>query len=159
MTNAVIATIPIGQVPQAVNYVPNAVPEGDGTLGLEQLGVAGQAAHFIMVPAVGKPGPGPAAPTSVTLFDQGLLQVVQASVTGLEPKSLYVLALSNRADGGGVLEALAGFKTNPAGAAIVNAVGPIRQIVQGEAETPRRFLVIVPGSITALGKPAQVQVQ
>ncbi len=26
------------------------------------------------------------APTSVSLFDQGLLQVLQASVTGLEPK-------------------------------------------------------------------------
>jgi hypothetical protein len=60
----------------------------------------------------------------------------------------YVLALSERADGGGKLEPLQGFMTNPAGSAIVNAVGPIRQIVQGEADTPRRYLVIAAGSAT-----------
>src|SRR5437660_6846590 len=38
-TNAVIATVAIGQAAQAVNYVPNAVPEGDGTQGLQPLGV------------------------------------------------------------------------------------------------------------------------
>ena len=30
----------------------------------------------------------------MTLFDQGLVQVLEASVTGLEPKQPYVLALS-----------------------------------------------------------------
>ncbi|HEX9484143.1 MAG TPA: hypothetical protein VF929_06160 [Gemmatimonadaceae bacterium] len=98
------------------------------------------------------------APTSVSLFDQGLLQVLQASVTGLRPKQAYVLALSAEAKGGGVLEALAGFTTNPAGAAIVNAVGPIRQVVRGEGSTPRRYLVIVSGTPGQLGSPVQVQV-
>ena len=37
------------------------------------------------------------APTSVSLFDQGLIQVLQASVTGLEPKQKYVLALAEQA--------------------------------------------------------------
>ena len=46
LTNKVIATVPIGQAPQAVVYVPNAVPDGAGTEGLQPLGVAGQAAHF-----------------------------------------------------------------------------------------------------------------
>jgi hypothetical protein len=36
------------------------------------------------------------APTSVSLFDQGLLQVLQASATSLEPKQSYVLALRER---------------------------------------------------------------
>ena len=36
-------------------------------------------------------------PTSVSLFDQGLIQMLQASVTGLEPKQPYVLALARRA--------------------------------------------------------------
>jgi hypothetical protein len=31
--------------------------------------------------------------TSVSLFDQGLAQVLQAAVTGLEPKQPYVLSL------------------------------------------------------------------
>ncbi len=42
LTNRVIATVPIGQAAQAVNYVPNAVPEGDGMQGLQPLGVAGE---------------------------------------------------------------------------------------------------------------------
>jgi len=46
LSNMVITTIPIGQAPQAVNYLANAVPEGDGTQGLQPLGVAGQAAHL-----------------------------------------------------------------------------------------------------------------
>jgi len=47
------------------------------------------------------------------MVDQGLLQVLQASVTGLEPQRAYVLALSPRPDGGGSLEPLAVFTTNP----------------------------------------------
>src|SRR5271156_3099032 len=78
------------------------------------------------------------------LFDQGLLQVLQGSVAGLEPRRPYVLELSTRTDGGGPIEALASFMTNPAGAAIVNAVGPIRQVVQSGADAPRRYLVVAP---------------
>jgi YVTN family beta-propeller protein len=156
LTNKVIATIPIGQAPQAVAYVPNAVPDGDGTQNLQPLGVAGQAAHLQMV-AKGKPE-GDKVPTSVTLFDQGLSQVLQASATGLEPKKPFVLALASHADGSGVLEPLASFMTNPAGSAIVNAVGPIRQIVQSDAKAERRYLVIAAAG--ADGQPgAIVQVQ
>jgi YVTN family beta-propeller protein len=160
LTNKVIATIPIGQAAQAVVYVPGAVPEGAGTQGLQALGVAGQATHLTLVPAGNRKATGEKnAPTSISLFDQGLLQVLQASVTGLEPKQPYVLALSQKPDGGGVLEPLAAFTTNPAGSAIVNAVGPIRQLVQGKADAPRRYLVIVPRSATQPGKPVQVQVE
>jgi YVTN family beta-propeller protein len=160
LTNKVIATIPIGQAAQAVVYVPNAVPEGAGTQGLQALGLAGQATHLTLVPAGNRKATDEEkAPTSISLFDQGLLQVLQASVTGLNPKQPYVLALSQRPDGGGVLEPLAAFTTNPAGSAIVNAVGPIRQLVQSEADASSRYLVIVPGSATQLGKPVQVQVE
>ncbi len=159
LTNTVIATVAIGQAAQAVVYVPDAVPEGAGTGGLQPLGVAGQAAHFTMGPVGRKAADGAEAPTSVTLFDQGLVQVLEASVTGLEPMHAYVLALAQRADGSGALEPLASFMTNPAGSAIVNAIGPIRQIVQGGADAPRRYLVIVPGSATQLGKPVQVQAE
>ncbi len=157
LTNQIIATVPIGQGAQAVIYVPNAVPDGAATEGLTQIGLAGQAAHFTMM-AAGSKGPSTGKPpTSVTLFDQGLVQVLEAAVTGLEPKRPYVLALSSRADGGGALEALASFMTNPAGSAIVNAIGPIRQVVRGEAAAPRRYLVITPGSPDQLGSPVQVQ--
>src|ERR1700758_2765146 len=87
-TNKVVANIPIGQAPQAIAYVPNAAPEGAGTDNLQPLGLAGQTAHLTLASS-GKSG----APTSVSLFDQGLIQVLQASVTALEPKKPYVLAL------------------------------------------------------------------
>lgn len=147
-TNTVIATVPIGQAPQAIAYVPNAVPNGDGMAGLEPLGKAGNAVHLSL---------GETGQTSVTLFDQGLTQVLQASATGLAPKSPYVIALATQSDGGGALQPLASFMTNPAGSAIVNTVGPIRQIVAADAADQRRYLVIVPGTADNPGKPVQVQ--
>jgi YVTN family beta-propeller protein len=160
-TNKVVATIPIGQAPQAINYVPNAVPEGEGAQGLQPLGVAGRATHLVLAPiARGKQAAaGGKAPTSVSLFDQGLAQVVQASATGLDPKKPYVLALATQPDGGGTLQPLSAFTTNPAGSAIVNAVGPIRQIVKGEDRSPRRYLVIVSGTPDKIGAAVQVQVE
>jgi YVTN family beta-propeller protein len=156
-TNTVIANIPIGQAPQAIAYVPNAAPDPDNRQNLQALGVAGQAAHLVLR-ATGGPGERQ-APTSVSLFDQGLIQVVQASATGLEPKQKYVLALADHADGSGSLEPLAAFMTNPAGSAIVNATGPIRQIVSAPAGAERRYLVIAPGDGTKLEQAVQVQAQ
>jgi YVTN family beta-propeller protein len=156
LTNQVIATTPIGQAAQAVNYVPNAVPEGDGTQGLQPLGLAGEAAHVAMqTVASDKKDIDP--PTSVSLFDPGLTQVLQASVTGLKPKQSYVLALSDNPGGQGALEPLSAFATNPAGSAIVNAVGPIRQVVRDQQKAERRYLVIVPGTPEQHGNPVQVQ--
>jgi YVTN family beta-propeller protein len=157
LTNKVIATISIGQAPQAVNYVPNAVPEGEGLQGLQPLGIAGETVHLTLAPPSG--GSGEKAPTSVSLFDQGLLQVLQASVTGLQPKQPYVLALAQQRHGEGAVEPLASFITNPAGSAIVNTVGPIRQIVQNDEKRERRYLVIVAGAANKLGAPVQAQVE
>jgi len=158
LTNRVIATVPIGQAAQAVVYVPGAVPQGAGTQGLQPLGVAGEAAHFRMAPPGGTTAAGVQAPTSVTLFDQGLVDVLEASVTGLQPMQPYVLALSDNADGSGQLQSLEDFTTNQAGAAIVNTDGPILEIVQGGADAARRYLVIASGSSTNPGSAVQVQV-
>jgi YVTN family beta-propeller protein len=151
-TNTVIATIPIGQAAQAVVYVPNAAPNGAVGAGLEPLGLAGRAAHFTLAARGGS-----AASTTISLFDQGLVQVVQASVSGLKPSASYVLALAMTPDGAGPLQPLAAFRTNPAGAAIVNATGPIRQLVRPDSEAARRYLVIAPTSAGAIGLSVQVQ--
>jgi YVTN family beta-propeller protein len=157
LANQVIATVPIGQAAQAVNYVPNAVPEGDGMQGLQPLGVAGQAAHLSLV-SLQQDTNEKQPPTSVSLFDQGLIQVLQASATGLEPMKAYVLALSETKNGEGTFESLASFMTNPAGSAIVDAMGPIRQLVQPDSEEQRRrYLVIAPGTPDQRGAPVQVQ--
>ncbi len=159
LSNKVIATSPIGQAPQALVYVPNAVPAGDGMQNLQPLGIAGEVTHL----GLGAPRGGKSAPnagktlTSVSLFDQGLTQVLQAAMTGLEPRQPYVLALARQPDGGGMREPLANFTTNPAGSAIVNATGPIRQVVQGEHEIQRRYLVIARGSAAEPGPVVQIQ--
>jgi YVTN family beta-propeller protein len=155
LTNKVIASVPIGQAPQAIAYVPNAVPNGAGTDNLVPLGLAGQAVHLTMAAPNAKEET--SAPTSVALYDQGLVQVLEAAVTGLQPKQPYVLALSERADGGGQIQALSSFMTNPAGGAIVNAIGPVRQLVRGEGKTQRRYLMIAPGTAEQHGAPAQIQ--
>jgi YVTN family beta-propeller protein len=172
LTNGVIATSPIGQAAQAVVYVPNAIPnmrqngnaamttmplpERAGIENLQPLGTAGLSTQLWLAP------PGQKAdkpPTSVSLSDQGLVQVLEASVTGLEPGKPYVLVLSSEASGAGILEPLQGFMTNPAGAAVVNAIGPIRQIVRGEDKVQRRYLAIAPGTPGSLGAVVQVQTE
>ncbi len=155
LTNKVIANIPIGQAPQAIVYVPGAVPSGKGQQGLQPLGVAGELAHFTLQSTDAAAANN--APTSVSLFDQGLVQILEAAVTGLQPKTPYTLALAQLPDGSGGLQPLATFMTNPAGAAIVNAAGPIRQIVQPPTSDERRYLVIVPGSPGSPGAPVQIQ--
>jgi YVTN family beta-propeller protein len=150
-TNKVIANIPIGQAPQAIAYVPDAVPTGAGTDNLQPLGVADQTVHLSL-----RTDDGTAA-TSISLFDQGLVQIVQAAVSGLAPRAPYVLALSEKPDGTGTLQPLAAFMTNPAGSAIVNTAGPIRQIVQNDAPNMRRYLVIAEGTPVRPGKVVQRQ--
>src|SRR6267143_2090573 len=172
LKNEVIATSPIGQAPQAVVYVPDAVPapsgpinsamtrmmvvpEGLGTSNLQPLGIAGQSAEMWLVPPGARKEA--KAPTSISLYDQGLVQMLEAADTGLEPGKPYLLALASEPSGTRVLEPLQGFMTNPAGAAIVNAIGPIRQLVRGEEEAPRRYLVILSGTPDNHGAAVQVQ--
>lgn len=85
------------------------------------------------------------------------MQILEAAVTGLEPGKPCLLALAIERSGAGVLEPLQGFMTNPAGAAVVNAVGPIRQLVHGEDQNRRRYLVIVSGTAVNHGAIAQLQ--
>jgi YVTN family beta-propeller protein len=172
LKNEVIATSPIGQAPQALVYVPGAVPaasggqnvamtmmpaapEGLGTANLQPLGIAGQSVQLSLAPPGAKRDD--KAPTSVSLSDQGLVQVLEAAVTGLDPGKPYLLALASEPSGTGALAPLQGFMTNPAGAAVVNAIGPIRQLVQGEDKNPRRYLVILAGTADNHGAVAQVQ--
>lgn len=159
LTNKVIAASPIGQGPQAIAYVPNAVPEGDGLQNLEAPGVAGQAFHLQLAAPAKRGDDMETAPTSVSLFDQGLTQVLEASVTGLEPRHPYVLALAADAEGKGPWEPLSAFMTNPSGSAIVNAVGPIRQLLNGEDKIRRRYLVVLTGTPDKPGTAVQMQTQ
>jgi YVTN family beta-propeller protein len=165
-TNQVIATIPIGQAAQALVYVPEAASahcvamagcmvtaDATGAESLQSLGLAGAAAHLALA------APGSSNATTVSLFDQGLTQVLQAAVVGLEPGKPYMLVLTSSADGTGQIEPIAQFNTNPAGAQIVDAVGPIRQIVAPTAQTrdERRYLAVMTVENGKPGQPVQLQ--
>ena len=147
LTNKVIATSPIGQAAQAVVYVPNAIPMMSGTRQHRDDDDAGR-------PGTSRNGEPAAArrrrdcrrscgwrrrgrsrtrrPPASRSPIRAWCRCWRPAVTGLEPGKPYVLALSNEASGAGALQPLQGFMTNPAGAAVVNAIGPIRQFVRGE---------------------------
>ena len=125
----------------------------DGTKApnLAPLGLAGEKVTLSLLATEGHRA------SEVTLFNQGLVQVLQAVVTGLTPGHPYVLALASDEKGAGTLEPLANFKANPAGAAVVNAVGLLRQIIQDPSKSAHRFLVVADGSSNAPGARVQVQ--
>jgi hypothetical protein len=88
------------------------------------------------------------------------VEVLQAAVTGLQPKQPYVLGLADNADGTGGMQVLANFMSNPAGSAIVNTLGQIRQVVTpgvSNAGDKRRYLVVAPQVAGKPGVPVQVQ--
>ncbi len=156
LTNQIMATIPGGQSAQALVYVPDAVPKGDGMANLEPLGNSGLAAHLVM----GPPGASAKRPaTTVTVNNQGLIDLLEAAVTGLEPKSMYQLALAESPSAPyGKLHPLSNFMTDATGAKIVTTIGPIRQVIADDAGTSmRRYLVIVPVRDGVSGMPVQVQ--
>ena len=153
-SNALIAGVHVVQVPQAIAYVPGAVRQGAGTQNLQPLGVAGNTSHLILAPVGGH-----GVPSSISMFDQGVIQLLQEAVTRLKPNEEYILALAPTASGAGQLEALAAFVTNPLGSAVVNATGPIRQTVKADQPSSRRWVVVA--EVAAAGAtPAKViQVQ
>jgi YVTN family beta-propeller protein len=156
LSNKVETRIPGGQSSQALVYVPNAVPVEDGLAHLEPLGESGLSAHLLM----GPPNASPAeTATTVTVNNQGLIDLLQAAVTGLQPKATFQLALvQDRKDPYHDFVPLSTFKTNPAGAAIVNTIGPLRHVVAGiPGQSERRYLVIVPVDGSDQPKPAQIQ--
>src|SRR5450432_4904117 len=144
VSNKIIARIPIGQTTQALVYVPNAVPAGGGA---ENLMPQGEAAVIARLHLEAAGTAQPDAQASVAVNSLGLLDLVQIAASGLAPKSQYqvYLAESNHAPSG-KLEALAILKTNPDGAGIVQAIGPLKTLTRGGAGgtvgQSERYLVV-----------------
>ena len=140
-----IATVPIGQAPQAPylfarrrsrtrRHTRIAAFGRSRAGGAPRSGAAGGRARPIVSHQRHAVRPGTGA-SAASISDRTTIEAAQ-----------YVLALSHQPDGGGILEPLAEFTTNPAGSAIANSLGPIRQVVQGEHDVQRHYLVIVPGT-------------
>ncbi len=89
----------------------------------------------------------PNAQASVAVNSLGLLDLIQIAAEGLTPKSQYqvYLAESDHAPFG-KLESLAVLKTNPDGAGIVQAIGPLKTLARNSTPAggaaSRRFLIV-----------------
>ncbi len=153
LTNRVLTTMPGGQSPQALVYVPGATADADGRANLIPLSDLGAVVKL----ALGSPERAFKPETTVAVNPQGLVDLLQAAVTGLKPNTDYQLALAEQSrEPYGFLQPLAAFKTNPAGAAVVTALGPLKAVLRGDAPLQQRYLVIVPVSAVP-GVPVQVQ--
>jgi YVTN family beta-propeller protein len=126
-TNKIIATIPVGQLPQALVYVPNATPSDQGTANLKPLGSATEALHVELAPPVTGSS---RASASVSINSLGLIDSLQIAATGLEPGKKYRLMLV----GGPTPETLTAFTANVGGIAIAQTLGPLKQVV-GPSQT------------------------
>ena len=121
-TNRCVATIPVGQLPQALVYVPNAVVSDRGTANLRPLGLAAQALHLELTPP---PGAASAAHASISINSLGPIDNLQIAATGLEPGQKYKMILV----GGTEPQELATFIAGIGGAAIAQALGPLKRAV------------------------------
>jgi YVTN family beta-propeller protein len=144
LKNEVIANVPIGQTTQALVYVPNAVPNGPGTDNLVSLGEAANTAR-LQLQAGGAALPD--ARGSVAVNSLGQLDLLQIAAKGLAPRSRYQVYLAEHNDAPyGKLEPLAILQTNPDGAGIAQAIGPLKTLASGAAGpmdvSSHRFLIV-----------------
>jgi YVTN family beta-propeller protein len=122
LTNQVIATIQVGQLPQALVYVPNATVSDKGTANLKPLGLAPEALHLELVPPSGTNS---SAHASVSINSLGPIDNVQIAATGLEPGGTYRLVLV----GGSQSQDLVVFRAGIGGTAIQQSFGPLKRAV------------------------------
>ncbi len=144
LANKVLATIPTGQQPQALVYVPDAVPSGDGTENLKPLGDSGKAAHLVLK----APDRSHKGHATVSVNALGPLDLLEAAISGLKPNQTYTLSLvSSRIGPYATKQPLVTFRTNASGAQVVQTIGPLRRVLgdasheAGAGEAPR-FLAV-----------------
>jgi YVTN family beta-propeller protein len=121
-TNQVVATMPVGQLPQALVYVPSAVASDEGTANLKPLGQAEQALHLELTPPSGANS---AAHASVSINSLGPIDNLQIAATGLDPGKKYRLILL----GGAEPQELVTFSAGIGGTAIAQTLGPLKRAV------------------------------
>ncbi len=147
LQNRVIAKIGVGQLPQALVYVPDAVPTGDGTTNLLPLGDATRSAQLQMLPPPEAQGKMREARASVVVNPLGLIDQLQIVASGLEAGREYQLSLAASPNAPfGMRVALGKMKANPAGAATLQTLGPLRRALtsleSALSATDKRYLLL-----------------
>ncbi len=122
LTNRVVATIPIGQLPQALVYVSHAVSSEAGTANLKPLGPATDALHLELVPPLEKAS---SAHASVSVNSLGAIDNLQIAATGLTPGKKYKLVLVGDAASQDLVTLMGGV----GGVAIAQTLGPLKRAI------------------------------
>lgn len=146
----VIATIPVGQAPQALVYVANAAPDAAGP-NLTPRADRPPAVN-VALQAQGNAGKG-----FVVVRSTGLVDLFEVNLFKLKPQTVYTVYRDDRA------EPLAVLQTNDKGMAAGSAIGPLRtHAARDAAARPYRLLVMegeaAPATATAVmvsAAPAQ----
>jgi YVTN family beta-propeller protein len=120
-TNQIVATISVGQLPQALVYVPGATTSDHGTANLQPLGQATSALHIDLAPPNGS---GSGAHASVVINSLGLIDNLQLAATGLVPGKKYRLVVVT----GSESQDLIAFSAGIGGVAIVQTLGPLKDV-------------------------------
>ena len=139
-TNKIVATIPCGQLPQALVHVPNAAAHTEEGPMASLLPLAtlkeSKTYHLRSKDETLK------ARASVTVISLGLIDEVQIAASGLTPGQEYTLSMVDTVTAPRVREALAKLKATPAGNAIADTLGPVRGVPGADAgPVPAAFLL------------------
>jgi len=121
-TNRCVMTIPVGQLPQALVYVSDAVASEKGTANLKPLGLTEQALHLELKPP---PGASSEAHASVSINSMGPIDHLQIAATGLQPGKKYCVLLV----GAGEPQELVTFNAGIGGTAIAQTLGPLKRVI------------------------------
>jgi YVTN family beta-propeller protein len=114
-SNKVTARIPVGQAPQALVYVGNAVMRGDSTANLTPRGNV-DPINIDLKPTSGD------AKGFVVARNLGVIDALEVSMFKLKPNTIYSVYIT------GQKQPVASFKTNAAGMANGTAIGPLREV-------------------------------
>jgi len=115
--NKVITRITVGQSSQALVYVSNAVPDGEGTAHLSPRPALSEAINITLKPREGD------AKGFIVVRNLGLVDAFEVSLYKLKPDTIYQVYVSN------LKAPVAVLKTNAKGMAAVTAIGPVRETV------------------------------
>ncbi|MGH8787465.1 MAG: YncE family protein [Cupriavidus necator] len=131
-TNQVTTRVPVGQAPQALVYVSNAVPGGDGTANLVQRANS-DPVNIALKPVRGD------AKGFVVARNLGVVDALEVSLFKLKPQTTYNVYVAGQAT------PVASFRTNAAGMANGTAIGPLREVVttlSPKTATPAKLIVM-----------------
>jgi YVTN family beta-propeller protein len=148
-TDKVMARTPVGQAPQALVYVSNAVPSGAGTENLIAR-ANGDPVNILLKATSGE------ARGFVVARNLGLVDSLEVFLYKLKPQTAYNVHVSGQA------APVASFKTNPMGMANGTAIGPMREVVSSlssKAVSPSIVFVVEAGTAPDPAKAILVSTQ